>query len=135
MRRIARVVAVAVSALLTLPLAPAAAATTCDLGGPAPSWSAVRVRLPAGSDDLAVRLTVTPPTMPAGGRDGWHIAAGIAVIDADSGKLVAARVANYGSSPRRAVVRNDCASLPVPRTDPRIRPYRGRRPQDGELLG
>jgi len=42
--------------------------------------------------------------MPAGDRSSWHLAEGVAVINASTGALVTWRVASYGSSPRRAVV-------------------------------
>lgn len=99
-------VAVALLATLVSPVPPAWALTTCRLGGPTPSWSARRITL-AEPAELAVRLTAPPPTVPVGGRDGWHVAAGLVIVDAATGGLVAARVGNYGSAPRRAVVRAD----------------------------
>lgn len=86
---------------------PASASTTCRVGGPAPSASVARLELPHGSALHALRLSVTRPSLPVGGRAAWHVAAGVGIVDAASGQLVTARVINVGSSSRRVVATLD----------------------------
>jgi hypothetical protein len=85
--------------------------STCTFGGPAGTFSVAKVDLPQGAPQLAVRIT-TPiqtamqPTALAGDRSSWHLATALAILDAN-GRLLASRLQQSGSSPRRVVVTYD----------------------------
>jgi hypothetical protein len=83
--------------------------STCAFGGPAGTFSVAQMSLPAGAPQLAMRITTpaqtpTEPTALVGGRTSWHLATGVAVVDARTGRLVASRYVQSGSSPRRVVI-------------------------------
>src|SRR4051794_2699991 len=85
--------------------APARADTRCTFGGPAGTWHVARLDLPRGSDFLDLSITAAPPLTAAGDQADSHLAQAVGLPDARTGRLVAARVAYWGSTARVAVVR------------------------------
>ena len=89
--------------------ATAAGSTTCRLGGPAGTASVLRLDLAHRTSGLALRVT-TPtslgsrPSDVAGGRSSWHLATGVAIVRARDAHIVASRLVQSGSSPRRVAV-------------------------------
>jgi len=81
----------------------------CTFGGPAGTFSVAKVSLPAGAPEFAMRITTpaqtpTQSTALVGGRTSWHLTTAVAVVDARTGRLVASKYVQSGSSPRRMVV-------------------------------
>jgi hypothetical protein len=89
------------------PVHAATADTRCTFGGPAGTWHVARLDLPRGSDFLDLRITAAPPLTVAGDQADSHLTQGVGLLDARTGRLVAARVAYWGSTARAAVVRTD----------------------------
>ena len=82
------------------------AASTCSVAGPANSASVERVVLPRGAPSLAMRITTSSALSPSdpsllGGRKSWHLATEIALLRATDGAVVAYRMLQKGSAPRR----------------------------------
>lgn len=81
--------------------------TRCEFDGPVPSHRALRVDLPEGSDFLTLELRGTRNAQAAGDEASWHLAEGIAVIDAATRRLVAHQVLNSGTAPPVVVAERD----------------------------
>ncbi len=85
------------------PARAAASTVSCVVGGPTGTYRVLRLDVPQGSDVLNVELRGGRTVRPAGDSSSWHLAQGIFVLDS-SNHLVADRVSNQGSNPRRTVV-------------------------------
>lgn len=95
--RAALAVALAV-ALTALPAQADQATTRCVFDGHVPGFRALRLDLPAGSDFLVLELNGQRDPRPLNDEEGWHLAEGIAVIDATNHEIVAHQVLYTGSA-------------------------------------
>jgi hypothetical protein len=89
----------------------ARADTSCSMGGPVSGYRALRISLPHGASYADLRFTSSRPTYVAGDRSSWHLAQGVALIDARTRNIITFRVGSWGSSPRRVVIRQNGTDL------------------------
>lgn len=100
-------VALLLSALATVG-ADADPTTTCAFGGPVSGFGAMTVDLPEGTDLLQLSLAGRrSATRPPNTGDGWHLAEGIAVIDAASHEIMAYQVLYVGTAAPVVAVESD----------------------------
>jgi hypothetical protein len=99
-------VAALLAGLVAVP-AQAAETTRCVFGGAVPGYRALRVELPAGSDFLTLELHGQRNVRPVVDESSWHLAEGIAVIDATTREIVAYQVLNAGTAPPVVVAETD----------------------------
>ena len=113
------VVAAAVSLVLAALPAGAQDTTRCFFGGTAGTSRVVRLDLSEGSDFLNLIHTMNRPPR-ATGPESWHLGVGVFVIDEATSEVVAHRVENLGTNPRRLVIESNgqrAAETPVPGPD------------------
>jgi hypothetical protein len=91
-----RALAVIVFVAASLSVAsPSRGSTACSFGGPAPGFGAARLELPAGADQVSLRLFGHRAMRPTAGS-GPPLVQGIFVLDATTRRLIAYRVATEG---------------------------------------
>lgn len=94
------VVALVVAVCASIAAADAEQDTTrCAFGGPVAGYRAMVLELPQGTDFLQLELTGQRSFPRAlNSEDGWHLAEGIAVIDADTHEIMAHQVLYIGTA-------------------------------------
>lgn len=103
-----------------LPARAAETTTRCHFGGWTGTYRVMRLELPGGSESLNLIHTASRLSR-VSGPESWHLAVGAFVIDESTGELMAYRVENLGTNPRRVVAESGAersveAPLPGPDT-------------------